>query len=96
MLLDQVGHKAPQDLITKPKSKGEIVAELKRSLAVVQLRHQATSVAEMRRAVKFLGSVDSTVENVYLRILVHLNEHMGQAIAYARMSGIAPPWSKTE
>ena len=32
-------------------------------------------------------------DGVFLRILVHNNEHMGQAIAYARMNGIVPPWS---
>ena len=31
---------------------------------------------------------------VYLRAIVHTNEHMGQLIAYARMSGVVPPWSK--
>jgi uncharacterized damage-inducible protein DinB len=31
---------------------------------------------------------------MYLRIIVHANEHMGQLIAYARMNGIVPPWSK--
>jgi uncharacterized damage-inducible protein DinB len=31
---------------------------------------------------------------MYLRIIVHDNEHMGQLVAYARMSGIVPPWSK--
>jgi len=33
-------------------------------------------------------------ENVFLRILVHNHEHMGQLIAYDRMSGVTPPWSK--
>ncbi len=31
---------------------------------------------------------------MYLRIIVHANEHMGQRIAYARMNGVVPPWSK--
>jgi uncharacterized damage-inducible protein DinB len=31
---------------------------------------------------------------MYLRIIVHANEHMGQLIAYARMAGVVPPWSK--
>ena len=31
---------------------------------------------------------------MYLRIIVHANEHMGQLIAYARMTGVVPPWSK--
>jgi hypothetical protein len=30
-----------------------------------------------------------------LTLLVsHLHEHLGQAIAYARMNGVAPPWSE--
>jgi uncharacterized damage-inducible protein DinB len=37
---------------------------------------------------------DATVDGMYLRIIVHANEHMGQLIAYARMSGVVPPWSK--
>ena len=36
---------------------------------------------------------DVTAGDVFLRILVHNHEHMGQAIAYARMKGIVPPWS---
>jgi len=30
---------------------------------------------------------------MYLRIIVHANEHMGQLVAYCRMNGIVPPWS---
>jgi uncharacterized damage-inducible protein DinB len=30
---------------------------------------------------------------MYLRIIVHANEHMGQLVAYARVNGIVPPWS---
>jgi uncharacterized damage-inducible protein DinB len=37
---------------------------------------------------------ETTADNVYLRAIVHTNEHMGQLIAYARMSGVVPPWSK--
>jgi uncharacterized damage-inducible protein DinB len=34
------------------------------------------------------------VDWIYLRILIHGNEHMGQLVAYARMNGVVPPWSK--
>jgi hypothetical protein len=27
-------------------------------------------------------------------MLNHLHEHLGQSIAYARMNGVAPPWSE--
>jgi uncharacterized damage-inducible protein DinB len=30
---------------------------------------------------------------MFLRIIVHDNEHMGQLIAYARMTGVTPPWA---
>jgi hypothetical protein len=26
----------------------------------------------------------------------HCHEHLGQLIAYARMNGVTPPWSKTD
>lgn len=92
-LLAQAGHRQPADLVTKPKTKAEIVAGLKRALADVKTHYQATSPQEQQRPLKLFGAVDSRVENVYLRILAHLSEHMGQSIAYARMNGIAPPWS---
>jgi uncharacterized damage-inducible protein DinB len=34
------------------------------------------------------------MENIFLRIIVHNNEHMGQLVAYVRMPGVAPPWSR--
>jgi len=45
-----------------------------------------------RKVKTFAG--DATVDAVYLRIIIHANEHMGQLVAYARMSGVVPPWSK--
>jgi uncharacterized damage-inducible protein DinB len=94
MLLDQVGHKVPADLAVKAKDKGEIVRWLKDSFLEVKKRHAGTTPEQMQRPVKFLNSVDTKVEAVYLRILAHISEHMGQSIAYARMNGIVPPWSE--
>ncbi|HEU4884330.1 MAG TPA: DinB family protein [Longimicrobium sp.] len=31
---------------------------------------------------------------VLLQLLAHMNEHLGQSIAYARMNGVVPPWSQ--
>ncbi len=30
---------------------------------------------------------------VLFQLLAHMNEHVGQSVAYARMNGIVPPWS---
>lgn len=94
-LLAQAGHRLPPDLVTKPQTKAEIVAGLKQSLEAVRVAYRAASPRQLAKPLKLFGSVDSKVENVYLRILAHISEHMGQSIAYARINGIAPPWNRT-
>ena len=32
--------------------------------------------------------------SVLLQLVAHMNEHLGQSIAYARMNGVVPPWSQ--
>jgi len=74
-------------------SKADVVSWLKRSLDAVKNAHAGVTAADFNRKVKVNG-IDSTVDNMYLRIIVHANEHMGQLVAYARMNGIVPPWSQ--
>ena len=31
---------------------------------------------------------------VMLQLVAHMNEHLGQSIAYARSNGVVPPWSR--
>ena len=33
---------------------------------------------------------------VLLQLITHMNEHVGQSIAYARTNGIVPPWSQAQ
>ena len=35
-----------------------------------------------------------TERALFVLILNHMHEHLGQSIAYARMNGVAPPWSE--
>jgi uncharacterized damage-inducible protein DinB len=97
-LLRYTGPELPPDLkedadktvTTKP----EVIAWLKRSLEAVKTAHLAVKPKDLQRKVK-IHDRDATVDGMYLRIIVHANEHMGQLVAYARMTGITPPWSKT-
>jgi uncharacterized damage-inducible protein DinB len=73
-------------------SKTEVITWLKRSLEAVKTAHAATTPKDLGRKVK-IADREATVDGLYLRILVHANEHRGQLIAYARMSGV-PPWSQ--
>ena len=97
-LLNRTGPKMPDDL--KPAdmekavtSKPEVISWLKRSLDAVKTARVGLAAADFQRKVKVMNR-DATVEGMYLRIIVHANEHMGQLVAYARMNGIAPPWSE--
>jgi len=96
-LLSITGPKMPADLTEEMEktvtSKPEVIAWLKRSLEAVKTAHAAESSKDLQRKVK-IDDRDATVDGMYLRIIVHANEHMGQLIAYARMSGVVPPWSK--
>ena len=76
-------------------SKPQVIDWLKRSLDAVKTAHAGIKPDDLQRKVKINGG-DATVDGIYLRIIVHANEHMGQLIAYARMNGIVPPWSKAE
>jgi uncharacterized damage-inducible protein DinB len=74
-------------------AKAEVIDWLKRSLDAVKTAHAGVKPDDLQRKVKVNGR-DATVDGMYLRIIIHANEHMGQLIAYARMSGVVPPWSK--
>jgi uncharacterized damage-inducible protein DinB len=92
-----IGPKMPPGLTEDSEktvtSKPEIVAWLKRSLETVQQAHLAETGADLQRKVRINGR-EATVDGMYLRIIIHDNEHMGQLVAYARMTGVVPPWSK--
>lgn len=97
-LLSYTGPQLPaemktRDFETRVRTKTEVIAWLKRSIEAVKTAHSAIQPAELQRKVKIAGR-DATVDGIYLRIIVHANEHMGQLVAYARMNGIAPPWSE--
>lgn len=96
-LLSVTGPKMPPDLKQNAEktvtSKAEVIGWLKRSLEAVKQAHLAVKPDDLSRKVRVEGR-DATVDGMYLRIIIHANEHMGQLIAYARMTGVTPPWSK--
>jgi uncharacterized damage-inducible protein DinB len=97
-LLSVTGPKMPADMTSVElektvTAKADVIDWLKRSLEAVKVAHLAVKPADLTRKAKVNG-VDATVDGMYLRIIVHANEHMGQLVAYARMTGVVPPWSK--
>jgi uncharacterized damage-inducible protein DinB len=98
-LLSVTGPKMPAELKREMEknvtAKADVINWLKRSLAAVKEARASVTPKDLERKVHIVDR-DATVDGMYLRIIVHANEHMGQLIAYARMTGITPPWSKQE
>lgn len=96
-LLSVTGPKMPTDLKEDAEktvtSKADVTRWLKRSLDAVRDAHLAETPKDLERKVHIIDR-NATVDGMYLRIIVHANEHMGQLVAYARMTGVVPPWSK--
>ncbi len=95
-LLGQAGVKAAadapkieQNTEASVKAKADVIRWIQGSNRAV---HEAYLKADRQKPVKFFGN-EVPAESVFLRILVHNHEHMGQLIGYARMSGVVPPWS---
>jgi uncharacterized damage-inducible protein DinB len=69
------------------------VAELKASFEHLREAIEGISDDRMSEGIKFFGQ-DFTVRRVLLAATTHMHEHLGQSIAYARMNGVKPPWSR--
>ncbi len=78
---------ATEDIADKTR----IVALLKESA-----EHVRTVVAGLRDPAEETTQYGRAVPqwSVLLQLVAHMNEHLGQSIAYARMNGIVPPWSR--
>jgi uncharacterized damage-inducible protein DinB len=73
-----------------------------KSHVVVLLRHSAEHVRQaIRRMPEAQLAQITTLYGrrvpqwaVLLQLLAHMDDHLGQSIAYARVSGVVPPWSQ--
>jgi len=79
------------ELAASIREKEALVGLLKRSLHAVSKSLGKAGDDELNRHVNFFAE-ETTVRRVYLRLLAHTDEHMGQMIAYLRFNKIEPPW----
>jgi uncharacterized damage-inducible protein DinB len=82
-----------RDMETKVTDKAQIVDLLKRSFAHAKQSVMEVPDEQMDASVNLFGS-PSTNRGVLVLMATHAHEHLGQSIAYARMNGIVPPWSR--
>ncbi len=71
--------------------KQNVIDLLKRSFDAVRRSFTESTDEHLERTQNFFVE-PTTVRRVFLRMLAHTHEHMGQAIAYVRASGLKVPW----
>jgi uncharacterized damage-inducible protein DinB len=73
-------------------SKEEIVAEMKASFLHI-LEAMDAAAPQAGEEVSLRGNV-MTQADLWVRLVVHMHEHLGQSVAYARSLDVVPPWSR--
>jgi len=97
MIPAAIGAKPPaglsRDMEKTVTEKAKVIEQLKQSFA--HTRKALEAVDDQSKPTKLFGQ-ESTYGGAELVIVTHLHEHLGQAIAYARMNKVTPPWSAKE
>jgi uncharacterized damage-inducible protein DinB len=72
--------------------KAQIASELNRTWDFAQKTINGMSNADFAKLLPKLGPQANAGDVVYI-LVSDAHEHLGQAVAYARMNGIVPPWT---
>jgi len=92
------GQKPPADVdlrgLEKLQDKEKVVQALRRSSEFAEQAIQGLEDQRLDQTVNVYGNETRSVRGVLMGLSAHMHEHLGQVIAYARMNGVAPPWSK--
>jgi len=81
------------DQMESVTDKETIVEELGRSIEYVKQIMEEIPDARFDEPAQLYGR-DVTLQAVFLQLITHKSEHLGQSVAYARMNDIVPPWSR--
>jgi uncharacterized damage-inducible protein DinB len=73
--------------------KSKVIENLKTSFEHARKAVLQSSDADLEKKIDFFGR-QRTARSTFVLLTGHAHEHMGQAIAYARMNGVTPPWSE--
>jgi uncharacterized damage-inducible protein DinB len=97
-LLGTNSGKSMDELMKLEKStpgKAKVNEMLKDSYEVASKAITSVPDSEMDTKVDFFGNM-MTKRAIMMLLSAHSHEHLGQAIAYARVNGIVPPWTARE
>lgn len=96
-ILGLMGAKAPADFdgktFEKSKAdKAQVIAELNQTWGFTKQTISGMSNADFARLLPKLGPQANAGDVVYI-LVADAHEHLGQAITYARVNGVVPPWT---
>lgn len=86
-------YKTAQAFEQRKLDKDATIAELERSFAHLKQSLTATPAAKLGENVSAFGQ-SFTTQRMWILTATHLHEHLGQLVAYARSTGVVPPWSQ--
>ncbi len=86
-------YKTAQAFEKRQVSRDSAIVELERSFAFLKKSLGATPEAKLPEKISMFGQ-QFTTQQAWLLATVHLHEHLGQFIAYARSNDVKPPWSQ--
>ena len=75
--------------------KTRVIVTLKDSFAHMRQAVLSMPDADVEKQVDWFGA-KNTYRGILLFIIRHNAEHLGQAIAYARINGVVPPWTEEQ
>jgi uncharacterized damage-inducible protein DinB len=84
--------RAARGIESSSAGRDKIVAALEASFGHLRRAISALADTDLDREIDIFGQ-QGTVREALLGAAIHPHEHLGQAIAYARMNGIVPPWT---
>jgi uncharacterized damage-inducible protein DinB len=94
---ENMGVPAPQGVNLQTmevvRDKAAVLQALRQSTEYVRSNVKKMDGTELARQTKLYGR-DVQEWSVLLQLVSHMNEHLGQSIAYARMNNVVPPWSR--
>ena len=82
----------PREFEPSGGDKAKVLSTMKASFEHVRSAIKNAPEADLGKMIKLFGE-DATMRQAMMVAANHAHEHLGQSIAYARMNGVAPPWS---
>jgi uncharacterized damage-inducible protein DinB len=91
--MDPTDYSTVQAFERRDIDRAQIIRELEQSFAQIKTAMETMTDAKFAESLTLFGR-PWTAQRLWILTVVHMHEHLGQSIAYARTNGVVPPWSR--